>query len=203
VLDTAAAAAEADRLLARLGQLLTVGVMLPEPEAQLLTSTAERSRLTEQPDAGAWRAATEAWAAITWPYMASYSGWRWAQALAATHGPRAELERVLLEAHERATRIEARHLAEVIEALARRTRLSLPGMGEAGHSAFPDLTPREREVLALVADGRTNRQIAEELFITDKTASVHVSNILGKLGAANRGEAAALAHRAGFELAEA
>jgi DNA-binding CsgD family transcriptional regulator len=57
------------------------------------------------------------------------------------------------------------------------------------------LTPREREVLALIADGRTNRQIAEALFISAKTASVHVSNILAKLGVANRGEAAAVAHR--------
>ncbi|HEX8863701.1 MAG TPA: LuxR C-terminal-related transcriptional regulator [Actinomycetes bacterium] len=57
------------------------------------------------------------------------------------------------------------------------------------------LTPREREVLALIADGRTNRQIAETLFISPKTASVHVSNILAKLGVANRGEAAAVAHR--------
>jgi DNA-binding CsgD family transcriptional regulator len=76
------------------------------------------------------------------------------------------------------------------------------GMRDSGGAAFPDLTPREREVLALVAEGRTNRQIAQELVITDKTASVHVSNILGKLGASNRGEAAALAHRAGFDLAE-
>jgi DNA-binding CsgD family transcriptional regulator len=57
------------------------------------------------------------------------------------------------------------------------------------------LTPREREVLALIADGRTNPQIAETLFISPKTASVHVSNILAKLGVANRGEAAAVAHR--------
>ena len=57
------------------------------------------------------------------------------------------------------------------------------------------LTPREREVLALVADGRTNRQIAEALFISAKTASVHVSNILAKLRVTNRGEAAAVAHR--------
>ena len=60
------------------------------------------------------------------------------------------------------------------------------------------LTPRQREVLALVADGRTNRQIAQALFISNKTASVHVSNILAKLGVANRGEAAAVAHRLGL-----
>ena len=77
-----------------------------------------------------------------------------------------------------------------------------PGWPTPDGPAFPELTKREREVLALVADGRTNRQIAQELFITDKTASVHVSNILSKLGASNRGEAAALAHKAGFELAE-
>jgi DNA-binding NarL/FixJ family response regulator len=72
-------------------------------------------------------------------------------------------------------------------------------MAQDAGDTFPDLTAREREVLALIADGRTNRKIAQELFITEKTASVHVSNILGKLGATNRGEAAALAHRAGFE----
>jgi len=60
------------------------------------------------------------------------------------------------------------------------------------------LTPREREVLALVAEGRTNRQIADALFISDKTASVHVSNILAKLGVANRAEAAATVHRLGL-----
>ena len=59
------------------------------------------------------------------------------------------------------------------------------------------LTPREVEVLALVAAGHSNRQIAEALFMSDKTASVHVSRILTKLGVANRGQAAALAHRLG------
>src|SRR5262249_38748900 len=57
------------------------------------------------------------------------------------------------------------------------------------------LTPRERDVLRLLALGRTNRQIAEELYISPKTASVHVSNILAKLAVGGRGEAAALAHR--------
>ena len=60
------------------------------------------------------------------------------------------------------------------------------------------LTDREREVIQLVAAGRSNQQIAETLFITRKTASVHVSNILGKLGVANRVEAAAVAHRLGL-----
>ncbi|MFE0463275.1 AAA family ATPase [Kitasatospora sp. NPDC058965] len=64
----------------------------------------------------------------------------------------------------------------------------------AGAAAF-HLTPRETDVLRLLADGRTNRQIAEELFISPKTASVHVSNILAKLEVSGRGEAAALAHR--------
>jgi DNA-binding NarL/FixJ family response regulator len=64
----------------------------------------------------------------------------------------------------------------------------------------PDLglSERELEVLALVARGRTNRQIADELFITEKTAGHHVSNILAKLDVANRLEAAAIAHRAGL-----
>ena len=59
-------------------------------------------------------------------------------------------------------------------------------------------TKREREVLALVAEGRTNRQIADSLFISENTAGVHVSNILGKLGASGRTEAAAIAHRLGL-----
>jgi len=87
-----------------------------------------------------------------------------------------------------------------VELLAARARLSLapekqsPAAVEPGDDTF-GLTPREQDVLRLVAAGRTNRQIAEELFISPKTASVHVSNILAKLGVAGRGEAAALAHR--------
>ena len=57
------------------------------------------------------------------------------------------------------------------------------------------LTAREFEVLRLVAAGRSHREIAGELFISAKTASVHVSNILAKLGVTSRGEAAAAAHR--------
>jgi DNA-binding NarL/FixJ family response regulator len=87
--------------------------------------------------------------------------------------------------------------------LARRARIDLTAVpeAEAPVSAAPGdqfgLTPRELEVLRLVAEGRSNRQIAEALFISAKTASVHVSNILAKLGVASRVEAAAVAHRGG------
>ncbi|MFF4900728.1 AAA family ATPase [Streptomyces sp. NPDC001068] len=92
----------------------------------------------------------------------------------------------------------ARPLAEAVARLAQRARLSLID-GTVRRAPDPaeslGLTNRERDVLRLVSAGRTNRQIAEELFISPKTASVHVSNILGKLGVSGRGEAAAMAHR--------
>ena len=81
---------------------------------------------------------------------------------------------------------------------ARRARIVLDPAGGAGAGGAgaggAGLTGRELEVLRLVAAGRSNRDIANQLFISPKTASVHVSNILGKLGAASRGEAAAKAH---------
>ena len=73
----------------------------------------------------------------------------------------------------------------------RQSAAAPPGLAER-------LTGRELEVLRLVAAGRSNREIAAELFISAKTASVHVSNILAKLDAASRTEAAAIAHREGL-----
>ncbi|WP_274562257.1 ATP-binding protein [Streptomyces spiramyceticus] len=99
-----------------------------------------------------------------------------------------------------ADHLGARPLAESVELLAQRARLSLTLVSEvpaltASPAASLGLTPREQDVLRLVAAGRSNRQIAEELYISPKTASVHVSNILAKLGVSGRGEAAAVAHR--------
>jgi DNA-binding NarL/FixJ family response regulator len=98
-------------------------------------------------------------------------------------------------------------LLEELQALVRRARLR-PIEAEPSPAqdtdAVPDeleqlgLTAREAEVLRLVADGLSNSQIAERLFISRKTASVHVSNILSKLGVSTRVEAAALAHRRGL-----
>ncbi|MFF7983831.1 AAA family ATPase [Streptomyces sp. NPDC007901] len=97
-----------------------------------------------------------------------------------------------------AEHLGARPLADAVALLAQRARLTLTAT--APRQALDPaenlgLTSRERDVLRLVSAGRTNRQIAEELFISPKTASVHVSNILGKLGVSGRGEAAAVAHR--------
>jgi DNA-binding NarL/FixJ family response regulator len=88
--------------------------------------------------------------------------------------------------------------------LARRARLDLARPPPAAAAAPTPaeqlgLTPREAEVLALVAAGRSNRQIAQALFISPKTISVHVSSILAKLGVAGRVEAAAIAHRLGLD----
>ena len=91
-------------------------------------------------------------------------------------------------------------IAERIEALARQANLDLgTPVAPTSEAERAGLTARELEVLALVSAGRTNRQIGEELFISTKTASVHVSNILAKLQVANRGEAAAAARRLGLD----
>ena len=105
----------------------------------------------------------------------------------------------LREAHAVATRIGARPLIRELELLAQRARLDLTPPAESVEiirlEDLLGLTPREAEVLTLVARGYTNQEIADTLVISVKTASVHVSHILHKLNAPNRREAAAIAHR--------
>jgi DNA-binding CsgD family transcriptional regulator/tetratricopeptide (TPR) repeat protein len=120
---------------------------------------------------------------------------------AATTGAAARAVEALRTAYDIATGLAAAPLVADIEALARRTRIALeaPAVHPLGE---PDavrlgLTSREAEVLALVAAGRTNREIGTELYVSEKTASVHVSNILRKLGVSSRVEAAAVAQRVG------
>jgi DNA-binding NarL/FixJ family response regulator len=122
---------------------------------------------------------------------------------------RERVEPSLRAAHGTAAALGAAPLRAEIEALARRGRLDLETEAATPALAPPSplddlgLTAREQEVLALVAIGQTNAQIAETLFISPKTATVHVSNILGKLGVRNRVEAATVAHRLGIVRPEA
>jgi DNA-binding NarL/FixJ family response regulator len=113
-------------------------------------------------------------------------------------GDRAAAAEEATKAHEVAVRLGAVPLRTAVEGLVRRGRLdvAVPGVRTAEVSAV--LTPREAEVLALLAQGRTNRQVGAELFISEKTASVHVSNILAKLGANGRTEAVAIAAQRGL-----
>jgi DNA-binding CsgD family transcriptional regulator len=105
----------------------------------------------------------------------------------------------LAEAHAIATELGATPLRLRLESLARRARIGLEGVDTADDAADQlGLTRREREVLVLVADGRSNRQIGEQLYMAESTAGVHVSNILSKLGVTRRSEAAAVAHRMGL-----
>jgi len=179
---------------------------LPEVAAWQATALAERTRQHGQPDPAAWAAAVTSWERLGQPYRIAYAGFRQAEALLAS-SDRESAAVVLGHAAEVTGRLGARPLDIEIQALARRARLDLtPHAGAptvaTGASTPADqlgLTPREAEVLALVAAGRSNRQIAHALFISPKTVSVHVSNILAKLGVAGRVEAAAIAHRLGLD----
>ena len=165
---------------------------------------AEWFRLQGRPEPQAWQRAAEHWERLELPYRAAYARFRHAEALLATRAPRAQIQPVLQAAHRTTVALEAGPLRGEIELLAGRGRLGLEQPVAAPESmsspaASLGLTRREAEVLQLVAAGRTNRQIGQALFITEKTASLHVSHILTKLGVAGRGEAAAIAHRLGLD----
>jgi DNA-binding CsgD family transcriptional regulator/tetratricopeptide (TPR) repeat protein len=178
------------------------GPPAPYLTAALATADAEWTRTAGQNNPARWADAAHAWDALAYPHPAAYARWRQAEALLASAAPRDQVTATITTAWQQANDLGARPLAAQIESLARRARVKLdaspsqPDASDVGDKL--GLTNREREVLALVADGRTNRQIAETLFISNKTASVHVSNILAKLDVANRGQAGALAHRLGL-----
>ncbi|MEU5692718.1 AAA family ATPase [Actinosynnema sp. NPDC020468] len=136
-----------------------------------------------------WPEAVEAWAALGQPYRLA----RNLLGLATTTSGATRAE-ALRTAAALADGLRAVPLRAEIADLARRARVPLTGEGPAEQAKL-GLTARETQILRLVADGLGNREIGEKLFISAKTASVHVSNILGKLGVANRVEAAAAAHR--------
>jgi DNA-binding CsgD family transcriptional regulator/tetratricopeptide (TPR) repeat protein len=168
---------------------------------------AEWARLEGRPDPLLWRQAAECWERIEMAHWAAYARFREAEALLATRASRSRAAAVLRTANRTASALGAAPLRREIELLAGRGRLDLreqAGAAPAPPAPPPDpapfgLTRREAEVLVLVAAGRTNRQIGQQLYITPKTASLHVSRILAKLGVTGRGEAAAVAHRLGLD----
>ena len=167
----------------------------PVERAHAAVFTAETARAHGHPNRAPWDAAAGAWQAIGQPYPLACALLRAAGA-AAAGGDQDAAAAPLRQAAELAARLGARPLLQQIIRLARRARIELPAAaGQAAPVTPFGLTARELEVLRLVAAGRSNQQIAGELFISPKTASVHVSNILGKLGVTSRVEAAATAHR--------
>ena len=145
-----------------------------------------------------WEPARRAWSATAQPYPLAVALFHCAEEASAAR------DRGTATAHLRrclsiAERLGATPLIRQGHALAKRARLALTDTGSPVPPADPlGLTPRERDVLRLLAAGESNRRIAEHLYISDKTVGVHVSHILTKLGVANRGEAAAMIHRLGL-----
>jgi DNA-binding CsgD family transcriptional regulator len=170
---------------------------------QLATAEAEYARATGGDSGSLWAAAAERWEELGRPYQSSYTRWREAEALMAA-GDREGATRAATAALESARRLGSAWLVDEIESLVARARLPLGGEAPQASASAEEpedpfgLTARERDVLALVAAGATNREIGERLHMAEKTASVHVSRILAKLDVRSRTEAAAVAHRQGL-----
>jgi DNA-binding CsgD family transcriptional regulator len=177
-------------------------VLGPEGRGWLARCEAEYARLTGTNSPEVWEKVLAEFGP-GYVYETARTQWRLAEALVEA-GRRDEAAAVWRAARDTASRLRAAPLGAALDDLARRARLDPgngsrggPGAGSSVASPLAALTEREREVLSLLARGMSNREIGTELFITPKTASVHVSNILGKLGAASRTEAAAIAYREG------
>jgi DNA-binding CsgD family transcriptional regulator/tetratricopeptide (TPR) repeat protein len=198
--ERAEAVKEGEQLLtlardtARLGRPRT-GNLGPEGRAWLARAEAEASRMTGESDPELWRAAVESfdYGAV---YEQAICRWRSAEALLRVED-RAAAGVELKAAGEVASRLGALPLRDAVRKLARRARLTI-GDGPGPRETLDPFTPRERSVLRLVALGRTNRQVGEELYISEKTVSVHLSRIMAKLGAARRTEAVAMAYERGL-----
>ena len=173
---------------------------------------AEAARLAGTGAAGSWQSSAGTWKSLERALLEAYAHWRHAEALLADRRAR-EGAAALARAYSLASRAAAEPLLREVRALARRARVDLapapaPGPGPAPVAGTRDrrpggtdavgLTSRQLQVLALIAAGMTNREIGQRLFITEKTAGSHVSNILAALGARSRVEAATVAHRQGL-----
>ncbi|MEY9858964.1 DNA-binding CsgD family transcriptional regulator/tetratricopeptide (TPR) repeat protein [Catenulispora sp. GAS73] len=198
----AAGSAMVAALAERAGRL---PALTPSQAAAAAQVAAELARWRGVAGAAEWATASElASREGVHAHQAAYINFRASEACAA-NGDRDHAAELLRRAVNAIATLPEGPLCLEVQALARRARLDIsdcmpaapaPEGGRGNDSGSPlGLTARELEVLSLVAQGLSNRQIGERLFISTKTASVHVSNILAKLGVSGRGEAAAVAHR--------
>lgn len=180
----------------------------PEGRAWLCRARAELTRLTG-PSPDAWSAVVTGFGfeigaqpdddtCDTAGYRQSYALLRRAEALLATGGAHAAVADDLRIAAATAERLRAVPLATAVRAMAERAGVRLDSGPAPRTTAADPLTPREHSVLALVAGGLTNRQVGAELFISEKTVSVHLSRVMAKLGASSRTEAVTVAYARGL-----
>jgi len=185
------------------------GLVPVTARANALTWTAEKGRLQDGGDHAAWAATVAAWDALDRPHRTAYARWRQAEALLATPHNRGTATDVIRAAAAQA--IQHVPLNAAIHDLARRARIVLTEPTQARGEEAPappalpvtpasliGLTDRELAVLRLLGSGKTNAEIGRDLFISPKTASVHVTNILRKLHVTSRVQAATVAERAGL-----
>jgi DNA-binding CsgD family transcriptional regulator/tetratricopeptide (TPR) repeat protein len=179
----------------------------PLGRANLVLCQAEAARAARAATAEAWHAVATSWLGLGCPFPAAYAQWREAEELFGRHA-RSQGTRALAAAYRTATTLRAHPLEESLRMLARFAGVQESELGddhprgsEGAEPAPPlvdlpvQLTPRERDVLLLLTKGLSNQQIARRLFISESTASVHVSHVIAKLGVSNRLQAAAAAHR--------
>jgi len=205
----ASAAAYAAELQGWVAELSDPDAFGGQPSADAAVGSAEARRAQGKADVDAWRASVDAADRAGYAWRCAYTRYRLAEALLAARAPRRDATAALADALARANALGALPLVGWIEALARRSRIEIAGAdreravaeaapAETTASDAHGLTAREREVLALLVEGHTNKRIAEQLFISESTAGVHVGNILGKLGVSSRTEAATVAARLGL-----
>ncbi|WP_020418826.1 helix-turn-helix transcriptional regulator [Amycolatopsis sp. ATCC 39116] len=171
----------------------------PEGRAWLARAEASASGLEGPADPALWAAAVAAfdYGAV---YEQAICRWHHAEALLSTQGDAGLAAKELLAAHDVAVTLRAVPLRDAVREVARRARIEIPGVEPqpAPRPTVDPLTDRERAVLERVALGRTNKQVGEELFISEKTVSVHLSRVMAKLGANRRAEAVAIAYDKGL-----
>jgi DNA-binding CsgD family transcriptional regulator/tetratricopeptide (TPR) repeat protein len=175
------------------------GAGQPEMTAFGELVAAEHARKDGTDKRASWRTVGEAWHAAAQPYREGYARLREAGAAVAA-GRREQATRALTACHSIARELPSPPLLAMAGELATRARLAIgaadaQGGPDATALAQFDLTERETTVLGLLVSGKSNREIARTLFISDRTVAVHVSRILGKLGVRNRTEAAAVGMR--------